>query len=487
MNETMSKSAISLFLISATLTGCGWVDSTGAGAQEEEPTTPSDPGIALPVVKFESVAPPLMEGQAIVLSEGTANRTNLEGRGSSTQNWIWELQEDKDGSLCEGFDGYDNELAAQSLTDACTDESLCEITIEEEKGASMSEFIISVPILKAPVALNYTLSAELDDGELIQRNQTLCAISINEKPVTQDDNYSVKPGEALIVMANDADSLLSNDSDDIDVRNEALSVNIRLIEKPMHASQFNLKSSGEFFYRAPADITLDENGRLIDTFVYGVTDGLHTAVATATIVISEGNQGPQLIGDLPDRLIDLSEAGDNRAYQIDVSTYFIDFNNDPLSYALELDYLPAGLKFQINDQGLLSIIVASSGQNTETGSWTVNVIVSDGLLSARASFLLTVLDPTANTINQPPTVSDIANKTVQDTFTYDVSIFFSDPDGDPLTFSAEVLPPGVTLSAAGLLSGQANQSNSRRWLINVTATDPSGNAVDDSFALQIKD
>ena len=67
----------------------------------------------------------------------------------------------------------------------------------------------------------------------------------------------------------------------------------------------------------------------------------------------------------------------------------------------------------------------------------------------------------------------------------DVSGSFSDPDGrDGLTYTATGLPPGLTIDAkTGVISGTIDHSASQggAYNVTVTATDPSGQPVSQSF------
>jgi hypothetical protein len=96
------------------------------------------------------------------------------------------------------------------------------------------------------------------------------------------------------------------------------------------------------------------------------------------------------------------------------------------------------------------------------------------------------------TRNQPPVVVPPGIPDQQATqgtpFSLDVSVHFTDPDGDALTFSASGLPPSLSISAAGLISGTPTTADVRPTPIEVTVTarDPRNAQVSDSFQLFVQ-
>ena len=68
----------------------------------------------------------------------------------------------------------------------------------------------------------------------------------------------------------------------------------------------------------------------------------------------------------------------------------------------------------------------------------------------------------------------------------DVSGNFSDPNGDPLTFSQAGLPASLTISGAGLISGTPAAADVGTHNVTVTASDPSGASVSDTFTLTVE-
>jgi hypothetical protein len=74
---------------------------------------------------------------------------------------------------------------------------------------------------------------------------------------------------------------------------------------------------------------------------------------------------------------------------------------------------------------------------------------------------------------------------VDQAFSLDVSGNFTDPDaGDTLTYSATGLPPGLSISSAGVISGTATTAATAVSIV-VTATDSDSNSVTDTFELGV--
>ena len=120
------------------------------------------------------------------------------------------------------------------------------------------------------------------------------------------------------------------------------------------------------------------------------------------------------------------------------------------------------------------------------GTTDVTVTASDGSLSVSQSFTLTIL-PREN--NQAPTVSSttpVLNVEPDSSIDVDLSTYFSDPDGDPMTYTASsddtakatVSTSGSTMTiTAGALG---------RTEVTVTATDNSNATGTHAFAILIK-
>ena len=206
--------------------------------------------------------------------------------------------------------------------------------------------------------------------------------------------------------------------------------------------------------------------------IIGVAEGTATVTVTArdpgglsaeqraSVTVEAANRAPGTVGTIPDQTVTAGQT-----VTIDVSQYFTDADGDPLTYAGTTSAV-AVAAVSLSGSSLTIAGVAP-------GSATVTVTASDpGGLSAEQSTAVTVVR-----VNQSPeTVGTIPDQTVPagQTVAVDASVYFTDPDGDPLTYaattsSATVAVPSVsgsTVTIAGVAEGSA--------VVLVTARDPGG-------------
>ena len=199
-------------------------------------------------------------------------------------------------------------------------------------------------------------------------------------------------------------------------------------------------------------------------------DGL-TATQSAGVTVEAANQAPEAVGAIPPRTM---TAGQTVA--VDVSAFFSDPDGDELTYTAESSDA-AVLTASVSGSSLTVTAVAA-------GTATVTVTASDpGGLTATQSAAVTV--EAAN--RAPETVGTIPAQSLTegDVVTVDVSPFFSDPDGDELTYTAEssdaavvaVSLSGSSLTVTAVAAGAAT--------VTVTAADPGGLTATQSAAVAV--
>lgn len=191
---------------------------------------------------------------------------------------------------------------------------------------------------------------------------------------------------------------------------------------------------------------------LVAVYVAACGDGDAPTVPTPT------NRAPESAGSIPDQTLNVGDTA-----TLDLSPYFTDADGDSLSYAAGSSVAPV-VSVSVSDATLTVAGVAA-------GSASVTVTASDPAgLSAAQTFQATVP-------NRPPEAAGaIEDLTVLvgDTARLDASAYFTDPDGDALSYEASssdsavaaVSVSGLEVTIGGVSGGSA--------AIEVTATDPAG-------------
>ena len=186
-------------------------------------------------------------------------------------------------------------------------------------------------------------------------------------------------------------------------------------------------------------------------------DGL-TAAQTEDVTVLAPNQ-PPVVGET----LAAQEVVAGAGVTLDLSPYFTDPDGDALTYDAES-----------SNEAVATVAVAGAeltltGVAPGSATLTIEARDPDGLTAAQTADV-TVLAP-----NQPPVVGETlaAQEVVAGAgVTLDLSPYFTDPDGDALTYAAESGDAAVaTVAVAGTelaLTGQAEGTTT----ITVTARDP---------------
>ena len=183
-----------------------------------------------------------------------------------------------------------------------------------------------------------------------------------------------------------------------------------------------------------------------------------SAAQSFAITVERANQAPVAAGTVPAQTVTEGES-----QSVDVQSYFSDPDGDALTYSATSSAIGVAT---VSVSGSTVAITAVS-----PGEASVTVTATDpGGLSAAQSFAVTVeranQAPVAEGTVPAQTVTEGESQSV------DVESYFSDPDGDTLTYSAMSSATGVaTVSVSGstvaitaVSSGEAS--------VTVTATDP---------------
>ncbi len=206
------------------------------------------------------------------------------------------------------------------------------------------------------------------------------------------------------------------------------------------------------------------------TVELGVTDTNAIAITTFTLAVLPKttlvNNAPPTIEPVDSVVV---AAGERVTIQVSAT----DPDGDRLQFMLNNDS-PDFISINRNN-GRITIAAE------EPGLFRATVVVSDGENESTTLFFIRV----ASENNQPPQVDDISNLVVSGPFNYDVAVFFEDPDGDTMTYSAINLPPGLSISPSGVISGSPAPNNLGPHFVVVTADDGNLGMASDGFLLRI--
>lgn len=468
--KTPNRLVVLCVLSSALLVSCDWVDSAGTqGAAPRVTVLLDDSPVGSTIILQEKTDATIeASSNAVVRENGFSLSPTPSAQGAL--------------SVCEEVDGFDASLAAATLADACTVQSGCELNFNlKESTDYTAAFELTVPQLKASVGLRYTLNIDHASGDPDTRDYEFCLIAVNEAPDANDDTFVIREGFREIISL-DQDHLLSNDTDDIDVSNSALSVLPDPVTAPRSAEFLELRPDGSFTYESSlSNIDADQ----FDTFQYAVTDGRFTSTATVTLRIVAANQSPELIDDIP-----VLMATEEETFRENLSLYFVDPEGGSLTFSLlDNEALPQEGTLRLRSNGVLAGVPGVG----DAGTYALTLVTSDGGKEIETPFTLDVAAASVVEENSPPEYIDgtVFNQLVQrGVAMLPVEPEFVDADGDTLTYAMATgseLPRGVTIDdETGVVSGRPTN---RGWVLNlrIEATDPSGqSAVSDPFYIRVQ-
>jgi hypothetical protein len=206
------------------------------------------------------------------------------------------------------------------------------------------------------------------------------------------------------------------------------------------------------------------------TFALRVRDrdvGGLSATQDFTVTVNNVNDAPVIT------TTSLPAGTQGTVYSTTVSATDVDVPADTLTFSAT--GLPAGLAITAGG--------AISGTPTASGSFTVAVTVNDGKGGTDTENLALSISAPGNqnpTITAPP-----AQTATVGTAFGPLTVSASDPDSDPLTFSATGLPPGLAMTGA-VISGTPTSDTGSPFTVNVTVNDGRGGTASASFQLTVQ-
>ena len=199
-------------------------------------------------------------------------------------------------------------------------------------------------------------------------------------------------------------------------------------------------------------------------------DGL-TASQSAQVTVEAANRAPEAVGTIPAQAMTVSQTA-----TVDVASFFSDPDGDALTYTAES--ADAGVVAASISGSSLTVTAVAVG----TATVTVTATDPDGLTASQSAQV------TVEAANRAPeAVGTIPAQTmsVDGTVTVDLSAFFTDPDGNELSYEAESSDDAVvaadvsgsSLTITALAAGTAT--------LTVTATDPGGLSATQSAGVTV--
>ena len=190
-----------------------------------------------------------------------------------------------------------------------------------------------------------------------------------------------------------------------------------------------------------------------------------------TVSVGAGNRAPIAAGTVPAQTVNVGGT-----VTVDASSYFSDPDGDALTYTAAS-----------SDAGVASVSVSGSDvtvTGVAAGSATVTVSATDpGGLAASQAVSITVGAGNRAPIAAGTVPAQTVN--VGGTVTVDASSYFSDPDGDALTYTAASSDDGVAsvsvsgsdVTVTGVAAGSAT--------VTVSATDPAGLSASQTVSVTV--
>ena len=189
-----------------------------------------------------------------------------------------------------------------------------------------------------------------------------------------------------------------------------------------------------------------------------------------SFAVTVPNRAPAATGTIPDQTLSVGQM-----FRLDVSAYFNDPDGDALNYTVSSA-----------NSGVVSVMIAGSTvtiAGVAPGTTTVTVTAADpGGMSGQQMFAVTVPNRGPASVGTIPAQSVVLGQTV----TVDVSPFFSDPDGETLSYTAASSNTGVATVATAGSSTTVAGVTAGTVVVTVTATDSGQLSVQQRFSVTVR-
>jgi hypothetical protein len=257
------------------------------------------------------------------------------------------------------------------------------------------------------------------------------------------------------VALSDAPPALTNPGNRTNAENAVISLQLAATDPDGDVITYGASS-------LPPGLTVNTSTGLISGTLSYSSAGTHTVVVTATAAgVSDSKTFTWTVTntDRPPVLTNLGNRTNPENAVISLQVVATDPDGDPITYGAT--GLPPALTVNAST-GLISGTLSY----TSAGTHAVVVTVTAGGASDSDPFTWTV----TNT-DRAPVLTNPGNRTNAESAAVSLQLVATDPDGDPITYSATGLPPSLTVNAStGLISGTLSNTSAGTHTVVVTAT-----------------
>ena len=324
--------------------------------------------------------------------------------------------------------------------------------------------------------------------EVTTDNPAVAEVSVGELGVTV--TALAKGNATMTVTATDIDGLTATQTLSVMVPNRppapARTIPVQTVEvgeeKTLDAASYFTDPDGDpLSYEVEAvDATVveaaaDEGVVFLTAMTRGETTVTITAadneglIATQTFSVTVPNRAPVAEGTVEARMIEVGEEE-----TVDMTPYFSDPDGDALAYEVTTDN-PAVAEVSVGELGV-TVTALAKGNAT----MTVTATDIDGLTATQT---LSVMVP-----NRPPAPArTIPVQTVEvgEEKTLDAASYFTDPDGDPLSYEVEAVDATVVEAAADEGVVVLTAMTRGETTVTITAADTEGLTATQTFAVTV--
>ena len=212
---------------------------------------------------------------------------------------------------------------------------------------------------------------------------------------------------------------------------------------------------------------------IVRRFPVTIIDG-NLDVDFTPILNNPAVQGIEIVRNQPPGLSNPGLQSSSEGQVVGLTVVGSDPDGDTVTFAAS--GLPPGLA--IDPQA--GVVSGALGFAT-AGVYSVTITANDGQGQTN-SVVSVAFTWTVSDVNRPPTVTAVANQNHNEGTAPSLQVAAADPDGDPLSYVANGLPPNLSIGATGLIAGTLSFESSATHSVSITVSDGSGGSTTVAFS-----